>query len=359
MSTSHVLGLAHTRTTREYSVCAFTAKARNLVRMLHERGHTVYHYGTEGSDPACTEHVSVLSDETFRRVHGAYDYRRDGFRIDRDNHAYREFTRRAIREIARRARPGDFLCATYGLDHKEIAEALPELIAVESGIGYEHCFARFRVYESQAWRHYHDGKDGRGLNPDWYHVVIPNAIDLADFPYQPEKRGYHLFLGRDTPLKGRQIAIDACRELGIPLYVAGQGDRAVPEGVTHLGVLGPEDRARWLGGASALWAPTQYLEPWGNVVIEAMATGTPAITPDFGAFTENVIDGETGYRCRTFAQFLDAARRVGAIDPAACRRHAERFSLDRVGVRYEAYFADLARLHADPRGWYAREEQSA
>src|SRR5713101_3879519 len=202
----HVLGLSHTRTSKEYSACAFTQKVRNLCRMLHDQGHEVYHYGVVGSNLNATFRIDVVDEETFARVHGAYDWRRDGWRIDRDNDAYRMFVANAIAAIRARAQPGDFLACTFGLDHQPIAEALPELIAVETGIGYPHPFARWRVYESYAWLHCHNGKEDRLDCPDWYHVVIPNAYDLAEFPFKQEKRAYHIFLGRPTALKGRQIA---------------------------------------------------------------------------------------------------------------------------------------------------------
>ena len=349
----HVLGLSHTRTTAEYSACAFTQKIRHLCRMLHGQGHTVYHYGVCGSNPLCTERVCVVDNATFAAVHGAYDWRRDGWLINRDNPCYAMFRDNAIAAIRERAQPGDFLLCPFGLDHQPIAEALPQLIAVESGIGYPDTFARWRVYESYAWLNFHNGKEGRGVNPDWYHVVIPNCLDLAQFTYSATKEPFHLFVGRPSALKGRQIAIDVCRELGIPLYVAGQGDTTVGYGVTHLGVLGPEERASWMARASALWCPTYYLEPFGTVAIEAQASGTPVITTDMGAFVETVQHGLTGYRCRTYEHFLWAAKHVDRISPADCRRAANTYSLERVSGMYAEYFDMLTRLHT-PCGWYNR-----
>lgn len=350
----HILGLSHTKTTPEYSVCAFTQKVRHLCRMLTDQGHTVYHYGVEGSDPQATEHVSVVDAATFARVH-SYDWRRDGFLIDPDNDAYRMFVSTSVEAIQRRAAPLDFLLCPFGTGHQPVAAALPDLICVESGIGYEHTFARFRVWESYAWMHFHYGKEGRAYNPPWYDAVIPNAIDPAEFEYSRQKEGYHVFLGRPTHLKGRQIAIDVCRDLHIPLFVAGQGETTVPEGVVHLGVLGPRQRAYFLSRAEALWAPTYYVEPFGTVAAEAQISGTPVITTDVGAFTETVAHGITGYRCRTYEHFLYAARHVRDIDPAACRKWAmEHFSLPRVAGMYAEYFAMLDTLHRTAEGWYRR-----
>ena len=73
-----------------------------------------------------------------------------------------------------------------GWSIKEIAAAFPRLIAVESGIGYEKTFARWRVFESYAWMHFHYGREGRALNPSWYDAVIPNYLDPKDYPFNPK-----------------------------------------------------------------------------------------------------------------------------------------------------------------------------
>ena len=351
----HILGLSHTRTTPEYRVCAFTQKIRHLCAMLHRAGHTVYHYGVAGSTPEATEHIDVVDNETFERVHGVYDYKAGDFLISRDTDAYRMFAERAVRAVARRAQPGDFLLCTFGLDHQPIAAALPQLIAVESGIGYPDTFARWRVFESYAWMHFHYGLERRHATPNWYDAVIPNAFDLDEFPAAPRQLRYHCFLGRPIETKGRAIAIQVCRELSIPLYVAGQGDRTVPEGVVHLGVLDAAQRATCLSQAQALWAPTYYIEPFGGVAVEAQLCGTPVIATDFGAFPETVEHGVGGYRCRTYEQFLWAAQQVGKLSRAEIRwRARSRYSLARVGAMYEEYFQMLSVLHSDPAGWYAR-----
>lgn len=394
----HVLALSHTKVLRVYSACAFTNKCRLLSKMLHDRGHTVYLYAPQGSEAQCSELVPVLDEATFQQVHGGYDWRRDGFRLGRDNLAYAAFRDNAIREIAARAQPGDVLCCTFGLDHQPITDAVsrlvPGIIVVESGIGYDHCFALNRVYESQAWLHFHLGKEGRGLDPSWQWVVIPNAYDLADYPWPPftisekeceatrhlgplgpsshdpkwtpttslqpprwRKGDYLLFVGRPNPLKGLDIARDVARTVGLPLVTAGQGTPDQWEGTHHLGVLSIEERAKWMAGARALLAPTQYVEPWGNVVVEAQLCGTAVICTDWGGFTENVVQGVTGFRCRTFAQFVHAAEHADEIRPLDCRRHAEQCSLERIGARYENYFSDLLTLHTDPRGWHSLPAQ--
>jgi glycosyltransferase involved in cell wall biosynthesis len=162
------------------------------------------------------------------------------------------------------------------------------------------------------------------------------------------------------------VAVQVTRELGIPLLIAGQGSLHNPdEGlaiddphVTHLGTVGPTQRAVLMGGARMAFAPTYYIEPFGGVAVEAQLCGTPVLTTDWGAFSETVLHGVTGYRCRTFDDFVWAADNVDSIDPADCRSWAaDNYSLARVQWMFQEYFdkiADLAR-----EGWYETRPQRA
>jgi glycosyltransferase involved in cell wall biosynthesis len=326
--------------------------------MLRDRGHEVIHYGVAGSEPEGAEQVEVVSKETFDRVYGSFDWRNSMFDVGRDNDAYKEFEKRSIEELGRRAKPGEFLLCPFGWNHKFIADAHPELMAVETGIGYGFTWSKYRVFESYAWLHYHWGKEDKESCPNSYDVVIPNYCDLDDYTYRDKKEDYFLWLGRPIPNKGLRIAYDVCKRLGYRLVAAGQGSLPEDMDIQHLGVLGIEERNKWLGGARALFAPTLYVEPFGTVTIEAALCGTPTITTDFGAFTENVLHGITGYRCRTFEHFMWATQNIDNIDPADCRRFAEEnFSLERVGGMYGEYLQMLSDLQR-PEGWYATRERT-
>lgn len=322
--------------------------------MLTDAGHKVYFYGVDGSEVECTEFVSVLDEKTWQENH-AYDWRKVGFDTDINNPAQKVFSNIAVAAINARARKDDFLLCTLGTAHKRIADALPFLIAVEPGIGYERTFAKWRVFESYAWMHFIYGREGRVNTPEFYDAVIPGFYDLPDYPFLDEKKGYFLFVGRPTELKGLRVASDVCKELKVELFAAGQGEPLKGVKVKWLGVISIEERGRWMSGARGLFAPTQYIEPFGSVVIEAGLCGTPVITTDMGAFTETVRHGVTGYRCRTFEQFVWAAKNIDLISPEACREiAAENYSLARVGKMYEEYFQMLSALHRDKAGWYAK-----
>ena len=108
-----------------------------------------------------------------------------------------------------------------------------------------------------------------------------------------------------------------------------------------------------MGNAIATFVPTQYIEPFGNVNIESQACGTPVITTDWGAFTETVIQGVTGYRCRTFDEFCKAAENSVNLDPKIIRKHAiSKYSVDNIRYEYDKYFKRLYTLWGN--GWYER-----
>lgn len=359
----HVLGLAHTKTTDEYLPCAFTQKVLKFCAMMTDRGHTVIHYGAEGSMPHCTEHVDVITAAEQKAIYGDYDWRAEQFKHEVDDEASRIFNERAVKAISVRAGRGDFLCITAGLRQAPIARALPALMAVETGIGYAASFAKARVFESYAWMHTAYGAEAAqtGQNPASSHdAVIPNYWYPDDFEYCEKKENYLLFVGRMIMNKGVNIAAAIAETVRVPLIVAGQGSLwsagvISSPNIRHVGTVDKVQRSQLMSRAKAVVVASQYVEPFGGVAIEAQMCGTPVIASDWGAFPETVVHGVTGYRCRTFDHYLWAARNVDKISPAACRAWAvANYSVDRVALMYEEYFQMLSDIPGD--GWWTRRE---
>lgn len=364
MTRIHLLGLPHTETTRAWSWCAYTQKTRKLADMLTSLGHQVILYAGEASEANVAEHVTVVTQGEQGTWFGDRDWTREVFNdFDPALPWWQSMNARAIDAIRARATAGDVLGITMGTSQLAVAEALPELRAVEVGIGYSGVFAPFRVFESYAWAHHVAGLQ-HADDARFFDAVIPNSFEAGDFPAGGGSGEYLLYVGRFTRRKGVEIAALAAERTGRRLVMAGQGVEHAGGGVVegsgvavygdhieHIGVIGPLERAAFMGEARAVLVPTMYLEPFGGVAVEAMLTGTPVITTDWGAFTETVIDGVTGFRCRTLADFVRAIERAPELDRAAIRRYAlERFSTDVVRHQYDRYLAQLATL--DVGGWY-------
>ena len=355
----HVLGLPHTVTTQEYNACAYTQKVLKFCKMMKARGHFIYHYGHEDSKVDADEHVTVLTNADLEIAYGNYDWKKNFFKFDVNDHAYQTFYKNAIEAIKSRKQYKDFILPFWGAGTRPICDAHQDLICVEPGIGYAggH-WARWKIFESYAIYHAYCGLEAVGTcKQDWYEVVIPNYFDPNDFEFSKEKDDYFLYMGRVYNGKGINIAIEVTRAIGAKLIIAGQGNlndcgyETTPDHVTLIGYADCETRKRLMSKAKAAFVASMYVEPFGGVQIEMLMSGTPTITTDWGSFSENNVHGVTGYRCRNFEQFCWAAKNIDKIDPEACRKWAMNFCMDKVAPMYEEYFQQVFAVHGE-KGWY-------
>lgn len=362
----HILGLPHTVTSREYNACAYTQKVWKFGRMMRARGHEIIHYGHEESDVECDEHVPVTTNHDLFIAYGDYDWRKNFYKFDVNDHAYQTFYKNAIREVASRKQKHDFILPFWGSGVRPVCDAHQDLICVEPGIGYAggH-WARWKIFESYAIYHAYCGMTAVGsCRQDWYEAVIPNYFDTTDFEFNPnEKEDYFLFVGRVYEGKGVHIAIQATEAIGAKLKIAGQGSlesmgyKTIPDHVEFIGYADVATRKKLMSRARAAFVPSMYVEPFGGVQIEMLMSGTPTISTDWGSFVENNIHGVTGYRCRTFDHFVWAAENIHKIDPYNCRTFAENFSIENIAPRYEEFFQMVLDVHT-AKGWYQRHQRS-
>lgn len=184
-------------------------------------------------------------------------------------------------------------------------------------------------------------------------AVIHHGIDRPTLlPASRRRGGYLAFLGRMAPEKGVHVAIRIARATGRPLliaakmwepaeheYFAAEVRPLLGGDVEYVGQVSGRAKVELLAGADALLNPIRWPEPFGLVMVEALAAGTPVISSVAGAAPEIVDHGVTGFLCRSEAQMIRAVDRLGEIDRAACRRAVrDRFSADRM-------VADHVRLY--------------
>ncbi|AIX42522.1 group 1 glycosyl transferase [Synechococcus phage ACG-2014f] len=356
----HILGLPHTVTHPDFSACAYTSKVLKFGKMMKARGHEIIHYGHEDSELVCDEHVTVTTNKDLEIAYGDYDWRKNFFKFNTSDHAYQTFYKNAIEEVGKRKQKNDFILPFWGSGTRPVCDAHPDMICVEPGIGYAggH-WSQWKVFESYAILHAYCNLTSVGTcKQSWYDVVIPNYFDLDDFTYAPEtKEDYFLFLGRVYSGKGIDIAVQVTEHIGAKLKVAGQNpeNRTFPPHVEFVGYADIEMRRELMSKAKASFVASQYLEPFGGVQVENLLSGTPTITTDWGAFVENNPDGLTGFRCRTFGDFVDAANNIDQISPAVCRTFGEQFALENIAPKYEKYFQDVLNVYTG-KGWYELNE---
>ncbi|NUT35947.1 MAG: glycosyltransferase family 4 protein [Hamadaea sp.] len=204
----------------------------------------------------------------------------------------------------------------------------------------------------------------RQLAPELNWVgMVHNAVRVETWPFRSEKGGYALFLGRYHPNKAPHLALDAAHAAGVPLVLAGKcaeplekeyfdreiRPRLLPD--DHVfGLADAQQKRELLANAQCLLFPVQWEEPFGMVMIEAMACGTPVVALRGGAVPEVVVDGVTGIICDHPDQLADAMAHARKLNPADCRQLvAEHFNSDQLGAGYErAYVESLARFRSTP-----------
>jgi len=369
----HLLGVPHTVTNSEYLMCAYTQKIVKFAKMFaNHPEYNLIHYGHEDSVlDSSVEMVTCTTNQDMIDSYGDHDWRSTFFKFDPLNDKiYHQFYMNATDGISERFKGNDIILPFWGAGVKTVCDAIekrhPDAIIIEPGIGYgEGSWSTFKVFESYAIMHATQGsKMVCRCNPRWYEVVIPNYFDDDEFTYSDEKDDYFLYIGRVYKGKGVDLAADACIRAGVKLKIYGQKDPdfKLPESdlIEYCGSADLETRKNLMARAKGSLLPSQYIEPFGGVMVENFLSGTPMITTDWGAFSEYNIHGKTGYRCRNMGDFVEAIERVkrGEISSQDCRDQGEKFLLENIRPLYEKYFRDVLNVYQGERtGWYETENR--
>lgn len=239
---------------------------------------------------------------------------------------------------------------------------IPKVITVhESLFEHEGIFASFHHFCLEQYRDRRDTyfvsiskRQQQGMRTLPFFANVYNGIDTNLFRFQARPKHYLFFSGRFIPEKGVDIALRAAQQARYPMKVAGVFDQrlTVPSDfkrsvtlllrgsqVDYHGKVSPERLAKYYGGAEALLVPIQWEEPFGLVMVEAMACGTPVIAFKRGAAPELVKDGKTGFIVKTIPEMVRAIKKIPMIRRADCRAHVEKFfSLPVMVQNYEAVY---------------------
>jgi glycosyltransferase involved in cell wall biosynthesis len=190
---------------------------------------------------------------------------------------------------------------------------------------------------------------------DWH--VVPNGVPLDTYTFiaEPGPEAPLLFLGRLEEIKGPHLAIEIAQRTGLPLVLAGNvptehkqwfaqhiQPKLDPQRIRYVGPVNDAQKAELIGQCRALLMPLLWDEPFGIVMAEAMACGTPVLGLNRGAVPEVVEHGVTGFVASTLEELIDQVPQLPQLDRAACRQRVERlYSTDAMATSYLRVYRSL------------------
>jgi glycosyltransferase involved in cell wall biosynthesis len=220
-------------------------------------------------------------------------------------------------------------------------------------------YRRFRAHQLVSI----SGSQRKPLESANWVATVHHGLPRNLYRFHPHPQDYFAFVGRISPEKRCDRAIEIALACDTPIRIAAKVDNAdrtyfeeVIEPlldhplVTYVGEIGDEEKDEFIGNARAFLMPIDWPEPFGLVLIEALACGTPVIAYGHGSVPELLEHGRTGFIVDNQEQAIDAARNIGRIDRRACRDTFERrFTDETMAARYLGVYSELIRLRSQER----------
>jgi glycosyltransferase involved in cell wall biosynthesis len=207
-----------------------------------------------------------------------------------------------------------------------------------------------------------------------YVDTVYNGIDVSSYEFypQPTEPSYLAFLGRISPEKGPHLAIEIAQKTGRKLKLAGKVDLIDLEYFDHkikpyidgkqieyLGEANHIQKNALMGGAYATLFPITWREPFGLVMVESMASGTPVIAMRLGSTREVIVNGETGFLCNNVEECINSLDRVADLNRYACRQYVEEnFSVQKMTDGYEVVYQKLIAEKLAQQNGYLRNSNT-
>ena len=221
----------------------------------------------------------------------------------------------------------------------------------------------FSYHQNQPYVSISDAQRRVDLN---YVSTVYNGINTGNYPFfeQPEDPPYLAFLGRFSPEKGPHNAIAIAKKSGWKLKMAGKIDEVDTEffdaeiaphidgkQIEYLGEVSHAEKAKLMGKAAVTLFPITWREPFGLVMIESMATGTPVIAIDLGSVPEVINHGVTGFVCQNIEQMADMIPKALELNRQVCREYVEnKFTVTQMVNGYEAVYEKIIQQRIESNG---------
>ncbi len=299
--------------------------------------------------------------QTLARLEAVYPR---ALRLDPNVKEYAVYEMLELSQVYQRAAEFDLIHSHVGISALPLASFVPtptvHTLHSNFTIDNQHAYS---YHHKQPYVSISDAQRQVDLN---YVGTVYNGICTEDYPFvaKPEDPPYLAFLGRFSPEKGPHRAIAIAKQTGWRLKMAGKVDvvdnkffeqEIAPhidgKQIQYLGEINHAEKAELLGNAAMTLFPISWQEPFGLVMIESMATGTPVIAMNFGSVPEVVTKGVTGFICQSYDEMAAMIPRTLELNRKNCREHVEnKFSVTQMVNGYENVYDQIIKDRIDLNG---------